>query len=65
MTLIGLGSVGLEMERLDAYSESRSRIVWKQPQVADTLIQPTNATVSHPKHSQEWLPGEALTNIYV
>jgi hypothetical protein len=129
LALIGLGSVGIELERLDAYSDldffvivepgykssylndlawlsaingiayqfpntrdgykllfvdgifcefavfepdelqtipfAGPRIVWKQPQVPETLIQPTNATVSLQKHSQEWLLGEALTNLYV
>jgi hypothetical protein len=129
LALIGLGSVGVDLERLDAYSDldffvivepgfkssylndlawlsaicwiayhfpntqdgykllfedgifcefaifepdelqtiplSGSRIVWKQPYVADTLIQPMEATVTHHKHGQEWLLGEALTNLYV
>jgi lincosamide nucleotidyltransferase B/F len=129
LALIGLGSVGVELEQLDAYSDldffvivepgyksfylndlawisaingiayhfsntqdgykllfedgifsefavfepdelqtiplSGARIVWKQPQAADTLIQPTKTITNHQKHSQAWLLGEALTNLYV
>ncbi|MBI3244310.1 MAG: hypothetical protein HYZ49_18685 [Chloroflexi bacterium] len=129
LALIGLGSVGLELDRLDAYSDldffvivepghkrsylenlhwlsalcpiaycfpntgdgykllfadgifcefavfepdelqaipfAGGRIVWKQPQAAETLGQPIRGLPSQPKRSQEWLLGEALTNLYV
>ena len=129
LALIGLGSVGVELERLDAYSDldffvivepgfkssylndlswlsaanriayhfpntqdgykllfedgifcefavfepdelqkiplARPRVVWKQPHVPETLIQPNKAIMNHQKQSQEWLLGEALTNLYV
>ncbi len=131
LALIGLGSVGVELERLDTYSDldffvivepgyksfylndlawlsainriayhfpntqdgykllfvdgifcefavfepdelqtipfAGPRIVWKQPQVSETLIAPTETetAVRLQKHSQEWLLGEALTNLYV
>jgi len=129
LALIGLGSVGVELERLDAYSDldffvivepgfkssylndlswlsaanriayhfpntqdgykllfedgifcefavfepdelqkiplARLRVVWKQPHVPETLIQPNKAIINHQKHGQEWLLGEALTNLYV
>jgi len=129
LALIGLGSVGVELERLDAYSDldffvivepgyksfylsdlawlstinrvayhfpntqdgykllfedgifcefavfepdelpkipfTGPRIVWKQPQMPDSLLQPTITTASFQKHSQEWLIGETLTNLYV
>lgn len=129
LALIGLGSVGVELERLDAYSDldffvivepgykpsylndlawlsaiqriayhfpntkdgykllfadgifcefavfepdelqtipfAGPRIVWKQAQVPETLFQPTKATVHVQKPGQEWLVGEALTNLYI
>lgn len=129
VALIGLGSVGRELNRLDAYSDldffvivepgykrsyldnldwlstvcpiaycfsntddgykllfadeifcefavfeqlelqeipfSPGRIIWKQPQVAETLSQPVKKSASFAKHSQDWLLGEALTNLYV
>ena len=54
-----------EPEELSAIPLAGSRIVWKHPQAPVTLIPPTKATVSLQKHSQEWLIGEALTNLYV
>lgn len=128
LALIGLGSVGVERERLDEYSDldffviaeegdkqrfiqnldwlssvcpiayhfqntpdghkllfsdsvfcefavfeapelrgipfARGRIVWKQPQVDDSICVP-----AHPgapaKRDKDWLLGEALTNLYV
>jgi lincosamide nucleotidyltransferase B/F len=129
LALIGLGSVGVELERLDAYSDldffaivepgykssylkdlawlntinqvafcfpntqdgykllfadgifckfavfepdelqtiplTGARIVWKQPHVPEILFQPTKGAMSHQKHIQEWLLGEALTNLYI
>ncbi len=129
LALIGLGSVGLEVQRLDAYSDldffaivepgyqqhylddlqwlsrlgpvayafrntddgykllfadgifcefavfeigelpgipfAPGRIVWKQPQIAETISQPTKALPGPANHGQEWLLGEALTNLYV
>jgi hypothetical protein len=129
LALIGLGSVGLELERLDAFSDldffviverghkraflenlqwlsalcpiaycfqntedgykllfadgifcefaifepdelqtipfAAGRMVWKRPQVAETLSQPAQKASPHPPRSQEWLVGEALTNLYV
>ncbi len=129
LALIGLGSVGVELERLDTYSDldffaivepgyknsylnelawlsavnpiayhfrntrdgfkllfvdgifcefavfepgelptipfTGPRIVWKQPQVPEALLQPAKLNSDHQKHNQEWLLGEALTNLYV
>jgi len=129
LALIGLGSVGVEMDRLDAYSDldffvivepgfkssylkdlgwlsaisriayhfqntqdgykmlyadgifcefgvfepdelqtiplAGPRVIWKRPQAPETLLQPNQAAVGCQKHSQEWLLGEALTNLYV
>lgn len=129
LALIGLGSVGLELERLDAYSDldffvivetghkpdyledlhwltsiepaayyfrntadgykllfadgifcefavfepdelpavsfSAGRVIWKRPQVAETISQPIQKISDRQKQSQEWLLGEALTNLYI
>jgi hypothetical protein len=129
LALIGLGSVGLELERLDAYSDldffvivepgckrlylddlswlsdiaptayqfantvdgykllfadgvfcefavfepdelaqipfAPGRIVWKRPDVAETIGQPIKKNVGQAGRSREWLLGEALTNLYV
>jgi hypothetical protein len=129
LALIGLGSVGLELERLDAYSDldffvivepgckqlylddlrwlgdiapvayqfantvdgckllfadgvfcefavfepdelaqipfAPGRVVWKRPDVAETIGQPLKKNVGQAGRSQEWLLGEALTNLYV
>jgi hypothetical protein len=129
LALIGLGSVGLELERLDAYSDldffvivepghkhdflddlswlsrigpvsytfantndgykllfadgifcefavfepdelwaipfTAGRIIWKQPQVPETVSLPVIAPPSLVQHDPEWLLGEALTNVFV
>lgn len=129
LALIGLGSVGVEVERLDAYSDldffvivedgyksryidnldwlsslcplayrfrnspdgykllfddgifcefavfeqpqlrsvpfARGRIIWKQPQVEETLSVPAISVRPAPQQEVTWLVGEALTNLYV
>ncbi|HLO29317.1 MAG TPA: hypothetical protein VK249_09295 [Anaerolineales bacterium] len=129
LALIGLGSVGLELDRLDAYSDldffviveegykrsyldslywlsniqplayrflntedgykvlfedgifcefavfepaelahipfAAGRIVWKRSDVPDTLSQPSATPTPQSQRNQEWLLGEALTNLYV
>lgn len=129
LALIGLGSVGVELERLDAYSDldffvivepgykraylndlhwlsainpiayhfpntedgykllfadgifcefavfepeellgipfAAGRVVWKQPQVPETISQPRQPQPTRRKPDQEWLLGEVLTNLYV
>jgi lincosamide nucleotidyltransferase B/F len=129
LALLGLGSVGVEVDRLDAYSDldffiivepgykpaylgdlqwlsaihpiayhflntedgykllfadgvfcefavfepdelqripfAGGRIVWQKPQVTETLFSPNEKGSSRQQHSQEWLLGEALTNLYV
>ncbi|MGE5775960.1 MAG: hypothetical protein ACM33V_07055 [Chloroflexota bacterium] len=129
LALIGLGSVGLELDRLDLYSDldffaiveagckqkyldslqwlsdihpvtysfrntvdgykvlfadgifcefavfepaelehipfAPGRIVWKRADVPDTLSQPVFASTPPSNRSQDWLLGEALTNLYV
>lgn len=128
LALIGLGSVGLETDRLDEYSDldffavvetghkhefldnltwlssihpiayayrntrdghkvlyqdgvfcefavfetpelrqipfAPGRIVWKKPNVPDTLLAPEPDRYTPADHSIEWLLGEALTNLY-
>jgi lincosamide nucleotidyltransferase B/F len=129
LALIGLGSVGLELDRLDAYSDldffvivepgckrlyldglgwlsrlgsiayqfantpdgykllfadgvfcefavfepdelsqipfTAGRVVWKRPEVAETIGQPVMSRNGQPERDREWLLGEALTNLYV
>ncbi len=129
LALIGLGSVGLELDRLDAYSDldffaivedryklryienldwlsavcpivyhfrntpdghkllfqdgifcefavfeqtelrsipfARGRIIWKRPEVDDTIGVPSVTGPLKPNDTLEWLLGEALTNLYV
>ena len=129
LALIGLGSVGLELDRLDSYSDldffviveegykqeyldslgwlsdvhpiayrflntddgykllfedgifcefavfepeeikgipfAPGRIVWKRADVPETVSQPVAAPTSSSRRSQDWLLGEALTNLYV
>jgi hypothetical protein len=128
LALIGLGSVGIELERLDEYSDldffaiveegykprftqnldwlssvcpiayhfqntpdghkllfsdnvfcefavfeapelrgipfARGRIIWKQPQVEDSICIPARPSAAA-RRDREWLIGEALTNLYV
>ena len=129
LALIGLGSVGLERQRMDAYSDldffaivepgykhaymgnldwlrvlcpiaysfqntadgykllfadgifcefavfepqelpnipfSSGRIVWKQAHVSDALSRPAQASQLPAPRDEDWLLGEALTNLYV
>jgi len=129
LALIGLGSVGLELDRLDAYSDldffaivesgykqqyldnlhwlsdihpiayafqntvdgykllyadgifcefavfepdelekvtfAPGRVVWRRPFMLETIGQPQKVQGNHDIHTQEWLLGEALTNLYV
>jgi len=129
LALIGCGSVGLELDRLDAYSDldffavvepgykqaylqdfhwlsdvwpisycfanthdgfkllfadgifcefgvvepqelatipfAPGRIVWKKPEVPETISQPVLKPDALPKHDLDWLLGEALTNLWV
>ncbi len=129
LALIGLGSVGLELDRLDDYSDldffvivkdgaqasflddlawlqrvapvayhfrnnhdaikllfadgifcefavlsdrdlpdipfAEGRVVWKQPEVAETIARPQKPLPSPDARTEAWLLGEALTNLYV
>lgn len=44
---------------------STGRIVWKQPYVSDEIRIPEVKNPHEIKRSQEWIIGEALTNLYV
>ena len=129
LALIGLGSVGLELHRLDDYSDldffvivepgykhsyindlewlsklcpiaycflnspdgykllftdgifcefavfepdelreipfAAGRVIWKQPHVSEAIGLPLKRSEIRPKRDQNWLVGEALTNLYV
>ena len=129
LALIGLGSVGLELHRLDDYSDldffvivepgykhtfindlewlsklcpvaycflnspdgykllftdgifcefavfepdelreipfAAGRVIWKQPHVSEAIGLPLKRSENHQKRDQNWLVGEALTNLYV
>ena len=54
-----------EPDELHTVSLTGARVIWKQPQVANTLIQPATPELNYQKNSQEWLLGEGLTNLYV
>jgi len=40
------------------------RIVWKKPNIPDTLLLPAQQQHAQEDHSVEWLVGETLTNLY-
>lgn len=52
-------------EDLQTIPFSPGRVVWKQPQVADSISQPVVKPAGLEKHNLDWLLGEALTNLYV
>jgi lincosamide nucleotidyltransferase B/F len=54
-----------EMNELANIPFTPGRIVWKREDVPDSLSRPVSVPVPHSKRSQEFLLGEALTNIYV
>jgi lincosamide nucleotidyltransferase B/F len=54
-----------EPDELEAVPFANGRIVWKRPLVAGTIAQSLNRSGNQTKRSQEWLLGEALTNLYV
>ena len=54
-----------EPDELQTIPFAAGRIVWKQPHVAETISQPSTAAASRSKRDQNWLLGEALTNLYV
>jgi hypothetical protein len=54
-----------EPDELQGIPFAAGQIVWKQPHVAKTISQPIKQQTKQRKPSQEWLLGEALTNLYV
>ena len=54
-----------EPDELQAIPFAAGRIIWKQPHIAETISQPAMAAASRSKRDQNWLLGEALTNLYV
>lgn len=55
----------IEIDELPTIPFAPGRVVWKKDGVPDNISQPSVTTGSPPKRSQEWLLGEALTNLLV
>jgi len=54
-----------EPEELRTVSFAPGRIVWKRPDVSESLSHPFIAPVAPAKRDQNWLLGEALTNLLI
>lgn len=54
-----------EPDELQTISFSAGRIVWKRSHGAETISQPIKEILRYHKRNQEWLLGEALTNLYI
>lgn len=54
-----------EPSELQTAAYSPGRLVWKQPQVPETWSSPANPLAQLEKRDQDWLLGEALTNLYI
>lgn len=54
-----------EMDELPAIPYAPGRIVWKQPQVPDSISRPAVAPPAPERREVDWLLGEALTNLLV
>lgn len=54
-----------EPEELQGIPFAAGRVVWKHPQVPETISQPSKQRANQRKPNQEWLLGEILTNLYV
>ena len=54
-----------ELDELSNIPFAPGRVIWKRPDVAETVGQPRAGSVQKSKRTQEWLLGEALTNLYV
>ena len=54
-----------ELDELKNIPFAPGRIVWKRSDIQDIVHQPAFTPAPQSKHSEEWLLGEALTNIYV
>ena len=54
-----------ELEELKNIPFAPGRVVWKRPDMPVTLGQPASKTTPASNRDQDWLLGEAVTNIYV
>jgi lincosamide nucleotidyltransferase B/F len=54
-----------EPDELQAIPFAAGRVVWKRPEVAETIAQSTKTSPNRPRRDQAWLLGEALTNLSV
>ncbi|MFO7539788.1 MAG: hypothetical protein R6X32_17250 [Chloroflexota bacterium] len=54
-----------EPDELQAIPFAAGRVVWKRPEVAETIAQSAKTSPNRPRRDQSWLLGEALTNLYV
>jgi lincosamide nucleotidyltransferase B/F len=54
-----------EQPELQTIPFGEGRIIWKQPQINETICKPILSGSPHPSSDAQWLIGEALTNLYV
>ncbi len=54
-----------EQPELRTIPFAQGRIIWKQPQIDETIGIPMTASTPPPPRAVTWLVGEALTNLYV
>lgn len=54
-----------EQPELSTIPFARGRIIWKQPQIEETICLPVVTATPAPRSDVPWLVGEALTNLYV
>ena len=54
-----------EPQELAEIPYAPGRIIWKRPEVPESLSQPRSAAKAPDEPNPEWLLGEALTNLYV
>ncbi len=54
-----------EPEELSSIPFAPGRVVWKQPHVSEAIARPIYTAQAKDKHTQEWLLGEALTNLLI
>ena len=54
-----------EMRQLQEAQFAPGRVIWKRPELPETIGQPAHLPAQPAPRSVEWLVGEALTNLYV
>ena len=54
-----------EPDELQEIPFAAGRVIWKQPHVSEAISLPLKRSENRPKRDQNWLVGEALTNLYV